>query len=389
MMTVILVAFGATGCGSSNSTNSGLPSGAPLEIGYLASLTGYCDEYARDYVKGARLAVRQINAHGGVLGHRLQLLVRDDRANAHTGTARARELVVNDHVKYLAGTCSSEVAKSVAQLVANPNHVLYVVGAADSSIFEGGPAIFVFGTIPTAEIEARNAAAYMRAHPQWKRVGVIADDYSYGYQVSTEFRRAMRGSGQTVLPTVFVPSGGADFTPNIRQLLAQQPQAVYSTVITADAATLVAQGLPLGLFEASHFFAVMDYGTMAAMPNPPLGVEGYTNYPSAAIYQTPFARVLDSLGTIVANSGAAGDAFNQIELIAQGIEKAGSTEPARVRDALAGATVRTVQGTVRVQCNHVLAVPIAMGTVAGPSATQPFAHFEPLTLAATSRYFDC
>ncbi len=389
MMTVILVALGATGCGSSNSANSGLAPGAPLEIGYLASLTGYCDEYARDYVRGARLAVRQINARGGALGHRLQLVVRDDRANAHTAIGRARELVVNDHVKYLAGTCSSEVAKSVAQLVANPDHVLYVVGAADPSIFEGGPTIFVFGTIPTAQIEARNAAAYMRAHPQWKRVGLIADDYSYGYQVTTAFRRAMRGSGQTVLPTVFVPSGGADFTPYIQRLLAQHPQAVYSTVITADAATLVAQGLPLGLFKEDHFFGVMDYGTMAAMPNPPLGVEGYTNYPSAAIYQTPFAAALHSLGTAVANSGAAGDAFNQIELIAQGIERAGSTDPAKVRDALAGATVQAVQGTVHVQCNHVLAVPIAMGTVAGPSAAQPFAHFEPLTLVSTGRYFDC
>jgi branched-chain amino acid transport system substrate-binding protein len=389
MTTVILVALSAAGCGSSNSAGTGLVPGAPLEIGYLASLTGYCREYARDYVQGAQLAVRQINARGGVLGHRLELIVRDDRANADTGISRARELVVNDHVKYLAGTCSSEVAKHVAQLVANPNHVLYAVGAADPSIFEGGPMIFVFGTIPTAEIEARNAAAYMRAHPQWKRVGVITDDYSYGYQVTTAFRRAMRGSGRTVLPAVFVPSGAADFTPYIERLLAQHPQAVYSTVITADAVTLVAQGQPLGLFEKDHFFGVMDYGTMAAMPNPPLGIEGYTNYPSAAIYQTPLARALGSLGTAAANSGAAGDAFNQIELIAQGIEKADSTDPAKVRDALAGARVQAVQGPVRVQCNHVLAVPIAMGTVAGPSTAQPFAHFEPLTLVPTSRYFDC
>ena len=389
MTTVMLVVLGATGCGSSNPAGVALAPGAPLQIGYLASLTGYCDEYARDYVQGAQLAVRQIDARGGVLGHRLELEVRDDRASADTGISRARELVVNDHVKYLAGTCSSEVAKNVAQLVANPEHVLYVVGAADPSIFDGGPAIFVFGTIPTAAIEARNAAAYMRAHPQWKRVGVIADDYSYGYQVTTAFRRAMRGSGQTVLPTVFVPSGGADFTPYVRQLLAQHPQAVYSTVITGDAVTLVAQGQPLGLFEKDHFLGVMDYGTIAAMINPPLGVEGYTNYPSAAIYQTPSAIALGSLGTTVANSGAAGDAFNQIELIAQGIEKAGSIDPARVRDALAGATVQAVQGTVRVECDHVLAAPIAMGTVSGPSARQPFAHFEPLALVPTSRYFDC
>jgi branched-chain amino acid transport system substrate-binding protein len=387
---VMPVAVGVSGCGSSNPSGERLAPGAPLVIGYLASLTGYCDEYAPAYVQGAQLAVKEINARGGVLGHRLELAVRDDHGNAHTGIPRAQELVEDEHVKYLAGTCSSEVAKSVAQLVANPNHVLYVAGAADPSIFEGGPMMYVFGTIPTATIEARNAAAYMRAHPQWRRVGLIADDYSYGYQITSAFRRAMQGSGQTVLPTVFVPSGGADFNPYIEQLLAQRPQVVYSSVITSDAAKLVAQGRPLGLFEKTHFFGIMDYGTLAAMPKPPLGVTGYTNYPSAAIYQTPFASELESLGTSVANSGAAGDAYNQIELIAQGVEKADSTDPAKVRDALAGSQVQTVQGTVRVErCNHVLAVPIAMGTVAGPSATQPFAHLEPLTLVPTSRYFEC
>jgi len=126
------------------------------------------------------------------------------------------------------------------------------------------------------------------------------------------------------------------------------------------------------------------------MPEPPAGVEGYTNYPSAAIYDTPFARELRSLGTSVANGGAAGDGFNQIEVIAQGIERAGSTDPTRVRDALGGATVQTVQGSVRVRgCDHELAVPIAMGPVAAPTRAQPFAHLEPLRLVDTTRYSEC
>ncbi len=381
------LALAAGGCGSSN---SGLAPGAPLKVGYLSSLTGYCDAYARQYVQGARLAVASIDARGGVLGHRLQLLVRDDRAAPAVGVDLARELVEGEHVKYLAGTCSSAVAKSVVELVANPDHVLYVAGVADPAIFAAGRQGYAFDTIPTATIEARNAAAYAREHPQWKRIAVIAEDYSYGYEVTAAFRRAMAGSGQAIVSVQYVRSGGTDFAPYVERLLAQRPDAVYSTAITHDAVTLVEQALPLGLFAKTRFFGIMDYGTLAAMGQPPLGVEGYTYYPSAAIYRTPFARELQSLGTTAADGGAAGDGFNQIEVIAQGIEKAGSTAPTRVRDALAGATVQTVQGAVRVsRCDHELATPIAMGPVVGPTEAQPFAHLEPLTLVATGRYMEC
>ncbi len=381
----------AAGCGSSSSSSgSELASGAPVKIGYLASLTGFCSTFSQEYVKGAELAIKQINAQGGVQGHKLELIVRDDKATPNTGVSQARDLVLSSHVKYLAGTCSSAVGKSVEQLVANPSHVLYVAGVVDPTIFEGGPSSYIFGTLPTAAVEGKNAAAYMRAHPQWKRIAVISEDYSYGYQVTAAFKKAMQGSGQTIISQDYVTSGGSDFTPYINKVISEHPDAVYSTVITEDTVTLVKQGLPLGLFEKTNFFGVMDYGTIDAMPKPPVGVEGYTYYPSAAIYHTPFSHELESLGTTVANGGAAGDAFNQIQIIAQGIDKAKSTDPTKVRDALGEAEVQTVQGNVKIHaCNHLIAMPIAMGTVVGATKAQPFAHFDPLTLVDTNKYFTC
>lgn len=389
---MVLAALGLAlaGCGSSSSQSAELAPGAPVKIGYLASLTGFCSTFSQEYVKGAELAVKLVNERGGVLGHRLQLIVRDDKATPTVGVSQARDLVLSSHVKYLAGTCSSAVGKSVELLVANPSHVIYVAGVSDPTIFAGGPRIYAFNTIPSATIEARNAAAYMRAHPRWKRIAVLAEDYSYGYQVTAAFGKAMAGSGQSIVSQDYLPSGGTDYTPYIEKVISEHPDAVYSTVITEDTVTLVKQGLPLGLFEKTNFFGIMDYGTIDTMAQPPVGVEGYTNYPSAAIYHTPFSRELESLGRTVANGGAAGDAFNQIQLIAQGIEKAKSTDPTRVREALGGATVQTVQGDVEIhRCNHQIAMPIAMGTVVGPSGAQPFAHFEPLTLVDTSKYFEC
>jgi len=387
---VAVSALALLSAGCAPSSSGSLAPGAPVKIGYLASLTGFCSTASREYVKGAELAVKQVNARGGVLGHPLQLLVRDDRAMPGVGVSQARDLVVASHVKYLAGTCSGAVAKSVAQLVANPSHVLYAVGVADPTAFAGGPYSYAFDTIPTATIEGQNAAAYIRAHPQWKRVAVISEDYSYGYQVTAAFKAALAGSGQQIVSQDYIPTRGSDYGPYIRKLIAERPDVVYSTAIAEDAVTLVKRALPLGLFKRTKVFGALDYGTIDAMVQPPVGAYGYTYYPSASIYHTPFAADLEKLGTAVANGGAAGDAFNQVEIIAQGIRDAHSTAPTAVRDALGGATVQTVQGNVRIhRCSHLTAMPIAMGPVVARTQARPFAHFEPLQLIDTNRYFAC
>lgn len=384
----VAVALAGLGCGSSKGKEAALAAGAPIKIGYLASLTGFCASFSQDYVKGAQQAVKTINAEGGVLGHPLQLLVRDDKAEPNVGVSQARDLVLSEHVKFLAGTCTSAVGKSVTRLVANPSHVLYTVGVADPTIFTGSG--YAFGTIPTATVEGLNAAAYVRAHPQWKRVAVISEDYSYGYEVTAGFRKGMQGSSQKIVSQEYAPSGASSYSSYISKLVAEKPDVLYSTVIAEDTITFVKQAFPLGLFKATRLFGILDYGTIDAMTKPPVGALGYSYYPSASMYSTPLARKLDPLGTEVANSGSAGDGFNQIEMIAQGIEQAHSTEPSAVRNTLSGATVQMVQGSEKVHaCSNLTAVPIAMGPVVGRTQALPFAHFSPIELVDTNKYFTC
>ncbi len=385
---VAAVALASIGCGSSKSKET-LASGAPVKIGYLASLSGFCAGFSQDYVKGAQQAVKTINAEGGVLGHPLQLLVRDDKAEPSVGVSQARDLVLSEHVKFLAGTCTSAVGKSVTRLVANPSHVPYVVGVADPTIFTGSDS-YVFGTIPTANIEGANAAAFVRAHPQWKTVALLAEDYSYGYEVMAAFRKAMQGSSQKIVSQEYAPSGAPSYSAYISKLVAEKPDIVYNTLVAEDMITFVKQAYPLGFFGATQLFGPLDYVTLDAMTKPPVGAHGYGYYPAASMYDTPLAKKLEPLGTEVANSGSAGDGFNQIEIIAQGIEQAKSTEPVAVRNKLSGATVQMVQGSEKIYaCNNLTAVPIAMGPVASATSALPFAHFSPIEFVDTSKYFTC
>jgi branched-chain amino acid transport system substrate-binding protein len=386
---VTALALVGAGCGSSKGKAATVASGSPVKIGYLASLTGFCGSFSQDYVKGAQQAVKTINAEGGADGHPLQLLVRDDKAEPNVGVSQARDLVLGEHVGFLAGTCTSAVGKSVTRLVADPSHIPYVVGVADPTIFTGSNS-YVFGTIPTATVEGANAAAFVRANPQWKTVAVLAEEYSYGYEVTAGFRKAMQGSAQKIVSQEYAPSGASSYSSYISKLIAEKPDVVYNTLVAEDMITFVKQAYPLGFFKATQLFGPLDYVTIDAMTKPPVGAHGYAYYPAASMFNTPLAKKLEPLGTNVANSGSAGDGFNQIEIIAQGIEKAHSTEPTAVRDALSGATVQMVQGSEKIHvCNHLTAVPIAMGPVVAATKELPFAHFSPIELVDTSKYFTC
>jgi branched-chain amino acid transport system substrate-binding protein len=385
------LALACGGCGAGEPSPGAIAPGAPIEIGYLASLSGVCAPFAREYVRGAELAVARIDGRGGVLGHELRLVVRDDRGSPTVGERQARALVGSEHVRFLAGTCSSAVAKGIGLLVANPSHVLYVVGASDPTIFEAGPGSYVFGLLPTSTVEAQGAAAYVRARPRWRRVAVLVGDYSYGYELSGAFIRALAGSGRQIVSSQFLPSGVSNYVKYLKEVRDARPDVIYTGLVGADATTFDQDAFRLDIFKETKIFGIMDYAKLAGMAKAPAGAYGYTYYPSASVYRTPFATELKAaLGAKAAAAGAAGEGFDEVQTIAQGIAKAGTTAPAAVRDALGGATVRIVQGDVEIhRCDHLAAVPVAMGPVVGPTGARPFAHLEPLRLVDINRYFDC
>lgn len=147
----LALVLASLGCESPGSiTSSPLAPRAPLRIGYLTSLTSSCAAFSQASVRGAERAVDTINQRGGVLGHSLRLLVRDDRGRPRVGVEQARDLVLGAEAKYLAGTCLGAVASRVAQLVANPFHMIYIPGIADSMVLSSGPSSYVFDLPATA-----------------------------------------------------------------------------------------------------------------------------------------------------------------------------------------------------------------------------------------------
>src|ERR1700747_1438742 len=97
-----------------------------LRIGWADPLTGVYAAPAQNEVMGAKLAVAQINAKGGILGRQVELLIEDSANDVGVGVQKARKLIERDQVTFLIGDVNSGIAQAIAQ-VTNEKGGLHIV----------------------------------------------------------------------------------------------------------------------------------------------------------------------------------------------------------------------------------------------------------------------
>src|SRR6202521_88956 len=108
----------------------------PCRIGLVDPLTGVYAAVAQNEVMGAKLAVEQINAKGGILGRPIELLVEDSANDVGTGVQKARKLIERDQVSFIIGDVNSGVAQAIAQ-VSNEKRVLHIVSGGHTDTITG------------------------------------------------------------------------------------------------------------------------------------------------------------------------------------------------------------------------------------------------------------
>ena len=159
----------------------------PIKIGMPMALSGPGALYGQPITKGAEMCVAEINAAGGLLGRKLQLLPRDSKANADESVRVARELILKDNIDFIVGSFTSAESPAVST-IARENKVLMVAPTAKTIQLTDAANIhpYIFRVASTTDIEGRTAASLMA---KWdvKRVATIAPDYAYGRDIMKAF----------------------------------------------------------------------------------------------------------------------------------------------------------------------------------------------------------
>jgi branched-chain amino acid transport system substrate-binding protein len=331
---------------------------ADIKIGYPMPLSGPASVYGVPIVKGAEMAVQEINAAGGILGQKVQLLTRDSKASADEAVRLAREMIIKDNVDFLSGTLTSAEAPAVST-IAKENKIVFVAPTS-KTIQLTSPANlhpYIFRLASNTDIDGRTGASIIASWKDVKRVATIAPDYAYGRDAVAAFVDYIKKARPDIeiVDQQWPKLGQSDFTPFITAQMAKKPDAVFCDVFGGDFVTFAKQAAPLGYFKAinNRLADGGEVGTTDAAKalgaDYPYGI--WTNAYDPVIWpdneppaHKAFIERLKKFTNEEYASGWAIMGYASVFALAEGIKKAGSTNSDKVAKAMLGLSFDTPVG---------------------------------------------
>ena len=224
----------------------------PIRIGYPVILSGPGALIGEPSMKGAQMFVEEINAKGGVLGRKIELVIRDTKGNADEAVRVARDLILRENVDFLFGTLTSAEGPAVSP-IAKENKIVFVVPVVktDQLVAKENLHPYIFRTASNTTIEGRTGAEIMAKWPNIKRVGTMSPDYAFGQDVTRAFVTHLKKLRPDIeiVDQQWPKLGETDYTPFINAQIAKKPDAVFTSLWGGHFVTFVKQANPLKYFD--------------------------------------------------------------------------------------------------------------------------------------------
>jgi branched-chain amino acid transport system substrate-binding protein len=321
-------------------------------------LSGPASVYGVPVIRGAEMAVEEINAKGGVLGRKLELLERDSKASADEAVRLARELIIKNNVDFLIGTLTSAEAPAVST-IAKENKIVFIAPTSKTVQLTSPANLhpYIFRLASNTDIDGRTGASIIAGWKEVRRVATIAPDYAYGRDAVSAFVDYIKKARPDIeiVDQQWPKLGQSDFTAFINAQMAKQPEAIFCDVFGGDFVTFAKQAGPLGYFkavnnrladggevgttdEAEALGADYPYGIWSDAYDPVIWPD---NEPPE---HKAFSERLKAFTKEKYASGWAIMGYSSVVALVEGIRKADSTNSDKVSKALAGLTFDTPVG---------------------------------------------
>src|SRR5215472_405082 len=223
----------------------------PIKIGMVDPLTGVYAAVAQNEVIGARLAVDQINAKGGVLGRQLELLVEDSANDVGTGVQKTRKLIERDQVSFIIGDVNSGIAQAMAQ-VTNEKKTLHIVSGGHTDGITGLDCKWnVYRVCNTTRMEA-NSVSDLLFTKYGKKWHFITPDYAFGHTLQEACAANLKKLGGTMTGNELTPLGTSDFSAYLIKARAANPDVLILLVQGSDMVNCLKQIVQFGIDKQIH-----------------------------------------------------------------------------------------------------------------------------------------
>lgn len=321
-----------------------------LRVGELNSYKAQ-PAFLEPYRKGWELALEEINAAGGLLGRKVEVISRDDNGNPGDAVRAAEELVSRERVELLFGTFLSHTGMAVTDF-AKQRKVLFLAAEplTDKITWESGNRY-------TFRLRASTYMQTAMLVPEAAKLGkkrwaLVYPNYEYGQAAVATFKELLKAAQPDVeFVAEQAPALGRIDAGAVTQALAEaKPDAIFNVLFATDLAKFVREGNTRGLFESTPVVSLLSGEPEYLDPLRAEAPQGWivTGYPWYAIDTPEHARFLDAyrkrwndyprLGSVVG--------YASMHSIAAAVRRAGSTDTEKLVEAFRGVELESPFGPI-------------------------------------------
>ncbi len=351
-----------------------------IKIGIPVGLSGANSVVAPSVVQSAELAAEEINASGGILGKQVELVVADDGSGAQGAQRAFDSLVFQDKVNVLI-SMETSAARNAGLPIVNRGKVPYIY----TSFYEGrscSPWMYVNAWVPEQQV-APIVDHFMKEFSA-KTYFLVGSDYAFGRGMLEFTRSYVESKGGTVVGEEYLPMDGSDWTAIISKLKAANPDAlITSTAGGAPNVTLTKQLRAAGVNIPYGNLAV-DEGTAKAMGADATGIfiaASYITGIDSPENKTFLAAMEKKFGAdLKTPNDLSVPQYEAVYLYKAAVEKAGSTDPQAVIDALDEVSFTGPRGSITMNKQRHAPLTMYLGQVqedGSVSVIQSFSNVDP------------
>ena len=313
------------------------PAGEPVKIGFFMSITGRDASFGEAALRGARLAIDDLNAAGGILGRPARLLVEDNRSLPGESATAVKKLIGRDRVVALVGECASSRTLEAAPVAQAAGVPLVTPASTNPRVTAVGDCIFrVCFADP---FQGAVLATYAWKNLGLRRAALLVDASApYSVGLADVFAKTFSALGGEIVATQKYSGGDKDFRAQLTAIRGTGADAIFLPGYYVEAGLAARQARELGLkatllggdgFEAPQ---LLEIGGAA--------LEG-TVYSTHYSAESPDPASRRFVAAYTARHGAApvglaALTYDSVQLIADAARRAGSTDRAALKMALAG-----------------------------------------------------
>ncbi|HKO53824.1 MAG TPA: ABC transporter substrate-binding protein [Polyangiaceae bacterium] len=307
-----------------------------IAIGHYASMTGSTAHFGQDTDRGARLAIEEANAQGGVLGKKLKLVTLDTRGDSAEAANAVNRLIDVEKVSAVLGEVASSLSLAGGRVAQRRKIPMISPTSTNPKVTEVGE--YIFRVCFIDPFQGKVMATFARNNLKFDRVAILKDvknDYSIG--LADAFRKSFSAAGGTIVVEQSYSQGDTDFSAQVTAIRGTQAQAVFVPGYYSEVGTIARTAERLGLKVPLLGGDGWDSPDLFKIGGDAINGSYFSNHfaPDVATEKakTFVANFSKKYGQAPTGLGALG--YEAALVLIDSIKRAGKNDPSAIRDAIA------------------------------------------------------